>query len=195
MSKIYVDEIASKTGAADALSIGVDGAVTIKHPAGGIVQIQYDQYTGTTTQALTANTYAPLDIVSVTITPTSSNSIIKLDGQLFGEFGNDGSEWNHILFFYRDSTQLGHPSAGSRYVGVGMLNLTYPTTSSNNSTTPNFGQWTFFDTPNTTNAITYKLGILTVNTETFYINRCVNDDDTAGRERGVSFISATEIAG
>lgn len=185
MSKIYVDEILPKTA----------GQVYTRQPAGGIIQIQYDQYTGTTTQSLTADTYTALDIVSVTITPTSADSIIKLDGQLFGEFGHDGSEWNHILFFYRDSTYVGHPSSGNRYVGVGMLNLTYPTTTANNATTPNFGQWTFFDTPNTTDAITYKLGMLVSLTQTFYINRTVTDDNIIQRERGVSFISATEIAG
>ena len=52
----------------------------------------------------------------------------------------------------------------------------------------------YFDSPNTTSSIAYKLGVNTNGTNNLFINRTVNDTDTSGYERGVSWISAMEIA-
>ena len=53
----------------------------------------------------------------------------------------------------------------------------------------------YFDEPNTTSAITYKLGFIGNTGMAIYINRCVADNNAGNYERGTSFISATEIAG
>ena len=52
----------------------------------------------------------------------------------------------------------------------------------------------YFDAPSSTSAIAYKLGINTHATNNVFINRTVTDTDSSGYERGVSWISATEIA-
>ena len=52
----------------------------------------------------------------------------------------------------------------------------------------------YFDTPSSTSSIAYKLGIITNATNNLFINRTVNDTDSNGHERGVSWISAMEIA-
>ena len=51
----------------------------------------------------------------------------------------------------------------------------------------------YMDTPSTTSAITYKLSIVG-NGGTVYNNRTVTDGNTVGYERGMSMITATEIA-
>ena len=182
MSKLYVDEIAPKT---------IGGKVIM--PSGGIIQVQYAQKTDTDLATFTAETNTVLHTdLQVTITPSSTNSKIKLDAQVFGEWNITQAPHNAMFFFYRDSIKLGHPPSGNRLVGVGTLPITYMT---NADTTPEFGYFTFFDTPNTTSAITYKIGVITPYNCGFFINRCDSDADTSQNERGTSFICATEIAG
>ena len=163
-------------------------------PSGGIIQVQRTQFTGTNSVVLSANTDAVLTDLTVNITPTSASSVIHLQAHVFGEHGLDtASTWNHVLFFYRDSTKLAHPTAGSRAVGISMTTRTYHEPDA--SSTPEIARYDYFDTPNTTSQITYKCGIRVINAETFYINSTVTDGDAFGAERGISFISATEIAG
>lgn len=184
MSKILVDEIAPKTSGNKVLM-----------PQGGIIQVQYTQFTGTNTVVLSAGTDTVLTDLTVNITPTSTNSIIKLDAQIFGEHGLTSVAWNHIFFFYRGTTKLGHAAAGNRLVGVSMITQTYSEAAGNADTTPECGMYSFFDSPSSTSQITYKVGIRTRNGETFYLNRTEDDTDANYNERGISFISATEIAG
>tara|TARA_E500000081_G_C6017244_1_gene298491 strand:- start:32 stop:571 length:540 start_codon:yes stop_codon:yes gene_type:complete len=163
-------------------------------PSGGIVQVKHAQKTDTGDVAISANTDTIIHTdLQVTITPTSANSIIKLKGQIFGEHGDADNIYNHMVFFYRDTTKLASPTAGSRTSGVATMTRTYTTL--NADTTPEYAYYAYFDSPSTTSAITYKLGIRAATAETFYINRTVTDGDDAGSERGTSFISATEIAG
>ena len=64
-----------------------------------------------------------------------------------------------------------------------------------NSSTPSTAVYQYFDTPSTTSAVTYKVGVISDGASTLYINRSAGDADTSGYERGISYISATEIAG
>lgn len=163
-------------------------------PSGGIIQVQRTQFTGTGSVVLSANTDTVMTDLTVNITPTSASSVILLQAHIFGEHSLDNSSsWNHILFFYRDSTKLAHPTAGSRDVGISMTTRTINTV--DDSSTPEVARYDYFDTPNTTSQITYKCGIRSTNAETFFINRTADDTNSIGFERGISFISATEIAG
>ena len=161
--------------------------------AGGTLQMQYAQKTDTATVSLSAATDTVLHTdLQVTITPSSASSKIRLDAQVFGEHGDASNPYNAMVFFYRNTTKLGAAASGSRLVGVATLPTTFH---SNAGSTPEFGSYTFFDEPNTTSAVTYKIGIVSRNAETFYLNRTVSDTDDTGSDRGTSFISATEIAG
>ena len=162
-------------------------------PQGGIIQVQYTQFTGTSTPSISANTDTPLTDLTVNITPASTSSVIHLQSHIFLEFGNEGNDWEHVFFFYRDSTKLGHAAAGSRKVGVSMATRTYRL--ADNNSTPNIARYDYFDTPATTSTITYKCGVHLVIADTLYINRTLGDQDANYTERGISFISATEIAG
>jgi len=164
-------------------------------PSGGIIQVQRTMFTSTNTASLTANTSTPLSDLTVNITPISTSSIIHLQAHILCEFGNDtnGSVWDHVFFFYRDTTKLGHAAAGNRNVGVSMATRTV--TSSDDDSTPEIARYDYFDTPASTSQITYKCGVQANYTDTLYINRTVGDQDATYTERGISFISATEIAG
>ena len=56
-------------------------------------------------------------------------------------------------------------------------------------------RYDYFDTPASTSQITYKCAIRTRVNDTLVINRTIGDADANYSERGISFISATEIAG
>ncbi len=160
---------------------------------GAMLQVKYFQLTTTQIETISsANTDQAISNFTVNITPKSSSSIIKLEAQLMHESENES--FNTIFFFYRDSTKLAHTEgAGSRRVGIASPTLSY--FSSDNSSTPEMLHMGYFDTPSSTSAIAYKLGINTEGTHNLFINRTLSDSDSNGYERGVSFISATEIGG
>ena len=98
-----------------------------------------------------------------------------------------------MFFFFRDSTKLAHTeSASNRRVGIAPPVINYHAV--DNASTLEMLHMGYFDSPNTTSSIAYKLGIITHATNSVFINRTENDSDTNGYERGVSWISATEIA-
>lgn len=163
-------------------------------PSGGIIQIQRTQFTGTNTVSSISSDTVLTDL-TVNITPTSTSSIIKLEAMINGEWSNQGSATNSTWFFYRDSTKLSHAAASNRNVGILMgVGITYE--SANAQSTPEHGYYSYFDTPSSTSQITYKVGVNSPDNYTWYMNHCVDDaTDNSSRERGISFICATEIAG
>ena len=86
-------------------SAGIAGS---KLGTGAVMQIQYTQYTGTFTQAYTADTNETIgsSALIVNITPKSTSSIIKIDAHIFHEFSAVNTQDNHVWFFYRDSTSF-----------------------------------------------------------------------------------------
>jgi len=157
---------------------------------GKVVQVKYTQLTTASTQAWSSNTATAFTNVTVNITPTSASSIIKLECHIAGEFSSDDATYDHVVFFYRDTTALKFTgsTSGSK-VGISAITRTHY--ASNANSTGEIGYFTYFDSPNTTSQITYKLGIISNIAATFYINTTVSGSD----EYFVSNISATEIAG
>ena len=165
----------------------------VVQPAGSILQVRYFQYTSANLPALAANTDTLLSNVQVNITPQSSTSIIHLQAHMFVEFNPVGNTWDHVFFFYRDSTKLAHAVTGAHRVGISMATTTY--TSLNEATTPEIARFDYFDQPNTTNEITYTVGINVNSAGTLGLNRTINSTNSVSEERGISMISATEISG
>lgn len=165
------------------------------YDSGGIIQVKYAlvSATGTYTSgsSLSTTTITPLN---VDITPVSTSSIIMLSAGIHGEWSASGPQWDSTWFFLRDSTKVSAPAAGGRNEGVHMgTNITF--NGSDAATTPENAYYTYFDTPGTTSTINYKVAFAENGTRTWYLNRTINDEDSAGHERGVSFIMAQEIAG
>tara|TARA_R110001592_G_scaffold323991_1_gene603444 strand:+ start:514 stop:1101 length:588 start_codon:yes stop_codon:yes gene_type:complete len=160
--------------------------------AGKLLQMPFTQYTSTTTVSLTANTNTIVSVLTVNITPASTSSIIRLDSHVFHEWSNSDYAAENVWFFYRDSTLLRAPTAGNRASGISISSLSYRDDA---TSTPETVYYSYFDAPSTTSQITYKVGVRVYANSTLYVNRTVNDTDNTQGERGISFISATEIAG
>ncbi len=159
--------------------------------AGSVAQIKFTQFTGTNTISMSANTNTAFNDLAVNITPTASNSVIKLEAHVFGEHGTgNDNQWNNVFFFYRDSTKLSHPVDGSRNVGV---SSSMNTLQGNADSTPEALYYGYFDSPATTSQVTYKVGANVVAAQTFHLNKVAGVGTSSAYERGISFISATEI--
>ena len=184
MSKLLVNELAPKTA-----------GNKIIMPQGGIIQHQYTMFTGTNSITCTTGTDTVLTDLTVNITPQSTSSVIKLEGMVNGEWGTT-VHYNSTVFFFRDTTKLAHQTAGNRNVGVSSFFPVYYAADAA-STGEGTGTFQYYDQPNTTDTITYKVGVnIEVNgNPVFYLNRTVTDTDDTGKERFISLISATEIAG
>ena len=89
-------------------------------PAGGIIQTQYTQIDATSIISCASRTNTEISALAVNITPVSTNSIIKIEAMVNGEWADADSIYNSVWFFYRDSTKLAAPAAGNRNVGIAM---------------------------------------------------------------------------
>ena len=172
------------------------GAITSAvMPTGSVLQVQRLQYTSTTSTVVANGSNQTLDHLTLNITPIATNSIIRLDAMVNGEWSGQSASYNSVWFFFRDSTKLSTPVSSGRAVGIHMgTGLTIE--SANAGSTPEHAFYSYFDTPSTTSQITYKVGVYqgTGSNLTWYTNRTVSDIDGYQYERGTSFISATEIA-
>ena len=170
-------------------SLGAVTSAGIPIRTGSILQVKYTQLTTAATQAWSANTATAFSDLTVNITPTSTSSIIKLECHIAGEFSDDNATYDHVVFFYRDTTALKFTgsTSGSK-IGISAITRTHY--ASNANSTGEVSYFTYFDNPNTTSQITYKLGIVSNIAATFYINTTVSTSD----EYFVSNISATEVA-
>jgi hypothetical protein len=174
MSTLKVDTIATTSGVTN----------------NRVLQIQSTQVSTTTSQTITTNVLAEITNMSVNITPLFSNSKILLQAQWMGEFSSSTIAYNSIFSFKRNDTYLGSPDDDNRYHGImpPAINL-----NSSASSTTESSFLMYMDTPSTTSAITYKLSIIGTG-GTVYNNRTVGDLNSGGYERGISMITATEIA-
>ena len=75
--------------------------------SGRIIQVQRTQYTSTTSTAVATYTNVELSHLAVNITPTATNSIIKIEAMVSGEWTpQETTTYNSGWFFYRDSTKI-----------------------------------------------------------------------------------------
>jgi len=169
------------------------GIVGSKLGTGAILQVKYLQYTDTVASiSVSANTDTVVTQLAVNITPKSTSSIIRLDTHIFHEWARGDAPAEAAWYFYRDSTKLAAPSAGGRMTCISMSLLSFH---NDTGSTPEIAHYSYFDAPNTTSQITYKIGVKNHYATTFSLNRTKNDSDGTQAERGISFISATEIGG
>lgn len=170
-------------------------------PTGSILQMKYTQLdTPFQISGIGGATEIFVTGMSVVITPTIANSIIRLESVLFQEYNQTSYTANTMFYFTRnDTTKLYAPVAGSRRSGVSAPNDQWAQSVDSDST-PDSMSATYFDsTHNSTSALTYKLVFTTLYPQSgtagvLSVNRTGADTNSNEYERGVSFISATEIA-
>ena len=174
---------------------------SIPYMKGAVLQTVVQQETGATTFTasgtsdlllLASNAGDSTNHLSLSITPKSANSKILLSTSIFFEGGSEAHQY--LWSFYRDSTKLSAPIAGSRRSGIGQTALGY--FNSDLNSTPDVVNYMYYDSPNTTSAITYAVSFNhTTSDAIVYLNRTVTDTDDSARERGVSILIAQEIGG
>ena len=127
-------------------------------PTGSILQMKYTQLdTPFQVSGVAGNTETFVTGMSVVITPTIANSIIRLESVLFQEYNQTSYTANTMFYFTRnDTTKLYAPVAGSRRSGVSAPNEQWGQSTDADST-PDSMSATYFDsTHNSTSALTYK---------------------------------------
>ena len=170
--------------------------VTLPSGTGGkILQVVTQQYTTATTVTLTAGTHVDVGF-SVTITPTTSNSVMLVAYSLMGEVS---SPWDSMAAFSRTisgtRTVVLPTGFGSRNEGIITMGDSHGAT--DDGTTPGVYSLPLFpDTgrPANTNPITYTPTVMHASAATYSINRDLADFDNASYERGICWITVMEVA-
>ena len=159
-------------------------------PAGSVLQVLSSSLTST--QAITGSSaWTDITSLSVSITPTSSNSKFLIIASVHV----DGT--NNVWFrFMRDSTAIGigdtagstsRVTFGNGFLGSYTGNANQVLSLSNS----------YLDSPATTSAITYKVQGYTDNgagSGTAYINYSTDEDNVPAAGRSISSITVMEVA-
>lgn len=197
-SVLKVDSIQNSSGTSS-MTIASNGFII--PPAGGIIQIQYTQVTARSSTASMGSYATGTDVtpMNVAITPTSTSSKVKIDVSMMGEFTSTNGPQNVMFWLKRTigstTTNLRAPADNSNNsLGIAPATITFH---SNSNSTPEHLNFFYFDEPNTTSAVTYQLTMSNGSTSGV-IWRINQNGETSGGgdyERGISCITATEIAG
>ena len=145
--------------------------------------------TTTSSTAFTANTITDVANMTLSITPSSITSRVRVEVRWAGE---TNTAYDVLMGLKRDSTSIGSAaSVGARNFGIAPLQNSH--TGDNNDTTPEQCSFVYIDSPATTSSVNYKLTVRGSATQTLYTNRTINDSDSSNRERMTSTIILTEI--
>ena len=218
MSKILVKNIKHPTADSDSIQLATDGSMTLLSDitvSGNLKKPDASAHTLTSlgilspivsvNQALnqtrstivgTTNGFTDVTGLSVTVTPSSTNSKFLIFARVFGE-GDSHDSHNWSMAIFRNSTNVNAGDAGltaQRVICTAGSDYYYGTTSDQNST-PQTWNATTLDSPNTTSPITYKITMTNQGgTGTFYLNGTVGASTTsASYERGSSELIVMEI--
>lgn len=189
-SIIKVDEIQTTSGSG-----------FVKPMAGSIIQIQYTQVTARSSTSSMGSYATGTDVtpMNVSITPVSTSSKVKIDVSMMGEFTNAAGPHNVMFWLKRTigatTTNLRAPAdVSNNALGIAPATITFH---NNSNSTPEHLNFFYFDEPSTTSAVTYQLTM--TNGSTSGIIWRINQNGQTGQggdyERGISCITATEIAG
>ena len=132
--------------------------------------------------------------VEVAITPTSASSKILVTVNLFYEWSGAGNEHELLFLLYRGATRLGAPRQGNRRGGISPVTISY--TENDYNSTPASAHFQYYDTPNSTSALTYTVAFNTSVSGSDYVrlNASVGATNSIAFEDGMSIITVQEIA-
>ena len=155
--------------------------------AGGGQILQVKQDTLSTTETISSTTWADLSNLSVSITPSATDSDILIMGHI--NAGNN-TTGNAQFRLRRDSTDIciGSTASGSR------VDATFSAFQSDTNSISNCS-FAFVDVPGTTSAVQYHFQWRGSDAGAKYVNRSYNDNDAAYNLRGNSTIIVLEISG
>ena len=170
--------------------------------AGGILQVKTssNQDAAGSVSVSSTNTLYDIPNHNVTITPSNANNKILISFQALGEASSNSHSYSIVL---------------KRTISGGASTLIQGDIEGQSNKRPLFTQTlqvydvgdqdttleiahcsNYLDSPNTTSAVTYQLQVKNHEggTGTYYYNRTVRDDNAAHSERGLSWVTAMEVA-
>tara|TARA_B100001989_G_scaffold164637_1_gene118347 strand:+ start:602 stop:1123 length:522 start_codon:yes stop_codon:yes gene_type:complete len=154
--------------------------------SGGIIQVKSATKTDGNFNT-SSSSYTDVTGLSVTITPTRSDSKILIFANIHG-VGN--SDTQAYFRFMRDSTPICIGDAAGGRVQATLGSMYYNQQNDTKSCSQNF-----LDSPSTTSAVTYKIQARTQGNGTLYVNRSSGDDNNATSGRFTSTITVMEVSG
>jgi hypothetical protein len=164
--------------------VAVNGVlVKSAFPAGTILQVVQAVKTNTFTRS--ATTYDDVTDLSVSITPSSTNSKILVSAYFELNVSTDNAAVARLM---RNSTAI--------FVGNADGTRSVATAGGRSGVAPQVGYSPqFLDSPNTTSAITYKIQVAAPGGGVVVIGRSGADDNNANHARVPSSITLMEVAG
>ena len=196
------DERLAIGSAGQAVKVNSSGNGLEYGTAGGILQVKTSSNRSVTGSVNVSVTRTLYDIPNhvVTITPSNASNKILINFSLSGETSAD----NHTFSFVIKRTISGGATTliqgdigGASNKSPLLTQNTQAYDISDEDTTMEFGHCSnYLDSPNTTSAVTYQIQIQCQEggTGIFYYNRTLRDDNNYHSERGLSWITAMEVA-
>ena len=196
------DERLAIGSAGQAVKVNSSGNGLEYGTAGGILQVKTSSNRSVTGSVNVSVTRTLYDIPNhnVTITPSNASNKILISFSLSGETSAD----NHTFSFIIKRTISGGATTliqgdigGASNKSPLLTQNTHAYDISDEDTTMEFGHCSnYLDSPNTTSAVTYQIQIQCQEggTGIYYYNRTLRDDNNYHSERGLSWITAMEVA-
>ena len=201
MATLNTTNIKHASSGSNNIVLASDGKVTFPQNTGNILQVVSTNVDSTSSVSMSTQ-YSFYEITALTtnITTTAANSKILVSAGIGGE----SDDVDHCIYFRCGRVIGGSLSyifkgadASNRSAMLGIHNQGY--TSSNQSSTPSSNSFpNMLDSPNQAagTTITYKFFVASSNgaSATYYLNRTVDDTDSAGYERLFSYLTLMEVA-
>ena len=196
------DERLAIGSAGQAVKVNSSGNGLEYGTAGGILQVKTSSNRSVTGSVNVSVTRTLYDIPNhnVTITPSSASNKILISFQATGETSNNSHSYGWVLkrtISGGSSTLIQGDIGGASNKSPLLTQNTHAYDISDEDTTMEFGHCSnYLDSPNTTSAVTYQIQIKNHEggTGTYYYNRNVRDDNANHSERGLSWVTAMEVA-
>lgn len=191
MSNLTVSQLTASSAVTNLITVASGDTV---YSVGSVVQVVNTTLYTPTAVAIPSSAAANTNIPDffATITPKKNTSKIYVQVRWFGEMNPQIANWDTMFGLKRNGTAVGvNPNTGGAATGISMGALSYYANDANS--TPEMCNFDFWDTPNTTSALTYQVYANSTSTPTIFTNRVVAAAGAA-YEYGSSTITLWEIA-
>jgi len=131
-----------------------------------------------------------VDVLTASITPTTNTAKILVMAMVPVSYSDSNTVRSGKVSLFRGAVNLSSPDTpGSRTVAMGGINV-YTIDSAVTTVTP-----VFLDSPASSSSVTYSAAVtMGGSSGTMYVNRGVDDTDTASRLRTVTTLTLIEVA-
>ena len=203
MSRIIVDSIRISSASSDGITLSSDGKVAFPNTSTGkILQVVATNVTATSSFSMSNHSTLYDTPLTVNITSVGANSKFVISGAISGEGSIPDHDYGFVMrrTIGGSSTSIAVGGAGGNYqvsitrmMSVGFNGNDQSSTTSSSHVAP------YLDSPSQSagTTITYSFSAVEHggnNNSTFYINRCVDDQNATGYERPISYITVMEVA-